>query len=227
MFGLPTDIQQCDDTELKQILQETIMLQNGTVASLMAKSGVRGNMNYGVSVPDLQRIANKYGTNHKLAQRLCALRIREAKILASLLFDADCLTESDLSLIYDSVTNIDLAENLARNIICKITYIEFYNKLIINDKWRIVAAIHATGWAVVRKYQHADELVDWFIKNIGIIVNQNYTETIKPLLSTLQSIADLSENTNRIDNYMQQLSSYQSEVAQTVCRQFQPFNNDF
>ena len=57
MFGLPTHLQHTDDAELKQILQQTIMLQNGMVASLMAKSGVRGLMNYGVSLPDLRRIA--------------------------------------------------------------------------------------------------------------------------------------------------------------------------
>ena len=73
MFGLPTHLQHTDDTELKQIMQKAVMLQNCTVASLMAKSGVRGLMNYGVPLPDLRRIAAEAGTNHALARRLCQI----------------------------------------------------------------------------------------------------------------------------------------------------------
>ena len=101
MFGLPTHLQNTDDIELKQIMQKAVMLQNGTVASQMAKSGVRGLMNYGVALPDLRRIAAEAGTNHNLARRLCPLNIREARILASMLFDANKLTDDDLLMIYN------------------------------------------------------------------------------------------------------------------------------
>ena len=113
-------MQHTDDTELKQIMQKAVMLQNGTVASLMAKSGVRGLMNYGVPLPDLRRIAAEAGTNHALARRLCQLNIREARILASMLFDASQLTNDDFALIYNSITNIDMAENFAQNIVRKL-----------------------------------------------------------------------------------------------------------
>ena len=43
-------MQHTDDTELKQIMQKAVMLQNGTVASLMAKSGVLALRDYFVPI---------------------------------------------------------------------------------------------------------------------------------------------------------------------------------
>lgn len=226
MFGLPTDIQHSNDAELKQILHDAIMFQNGIVASLMAKSGVRGLMNYGVSIPDLQRIARQYGTNHSLARRLCPLHIREAKILASLLFDENQLDNSDYESIFASILNVDLAENLARNIICKINSIDFYNQLINSDKWHIVAAIHAIGWAAARQYSYSVNLTIWFAKNMEKIINQNYTEIVRPLVSTICSIGNVQAD-NTIEGYISQLANSSNEVGQKIYNQLKMQNGDY
>jgi hypothetical protein len=220
MFGLPTHLQHTDDAELKQILQQTIMLQNGAVAAQMAKSGVRGLMNYGVSLPDLRRIAAEWGTNHELARRLCPLNIREARILASMLFDANKLTDSDLTLISQSITNIDMAENFAQNIVNKIADRDFFSQLANGDKWHLLTAINAVGWAVAQHRQHSDILSDWFADNIESIVNQNIAETARPIVSTMTAIADISEPKKlTIENIAQKLISSQSVFAQNIGNQ--------
>ena len=221
MFGLPTHLQHTDDAELKQILQQTIMLQNGMVASQMAKSGVRGLMNYGVSLPDLRRIAAEWGINHELARRLCPLNIREARILASMLFDANSLTDSDLTLISDSITNLDMAENFAQNIVCKIADCNFFSKLVNGDKWHLLTAIHAVGWAVAQHRQHSDILSDWFMDNIELIVNHDIAEAVRPIVSTMTAIADMSEQKKlTVETAAQKLLSTQSAFAQNIGNQF-------
>lgn len=214
-------MQHTDDAELKQILQQTIMMQNGMVASLMARSGVRGMMNYGVSLPDLRRIAAEWGTNHELARRLCPLQIREAKILASLLFDPNALNDNDLTLIANSITNIDMAENFAQNIVSKIADRDFFSQLANGDKWHLLTAINAVGWAVAQHRQHSDILSDWFTDNIESIVNQNIAETARPIVSTMTAIADISEPKKlTIENIAQRLISSQSTFAQNIGNQF-------
>ena len=221
MFGLPTHLQHTDDAELKQILQQTIMLQNGMVASQMAKSGVRGLMNYGVSLPDLRRIAAEWGTNHELARRLCQLNIREARILASMLFDANQLTGDDFALIYNSITNIDMAENFAQNIVSKIADIAFFNTLRDGNKWHLLTAIHGVGWCIAQHRQNSDILSDWFLTNLEDIVNKNITETFQPIISTMSAIADMSEQKKlTIENAAQKLLSAQSAFAQNIGNQF-------
>ncbi len=219
MFGLPTHLQNTADTELKQIMQCVVMLQNGTVASQMARSGVRGLMNYGVAVTDLRRIAAETGTNHELARRLCQLNIREARILASLLFDAAKLTDDDTQLIVNSITNIDMAENFAQNIIGKITDCDFYSRLANGDKWQLLAAIHGVGWAAMRGA--AEKLCTWLIAHIEAFSALAYPETMQPLLTTMQSVAKTSKtNCAAIAAQAERLAASESAFSQTLGKQY-------
>ena len=220
MFGLPTHLQNTDDVELKQIMQQVVMLQNGVVASQMAKSGVSGLMNYGVALPQLRRIAAEAGTNHNLARRLCQLNIREARILASLLFNANALTDNDLTLIADSITNLDMAENFAQNIVCKIADTAFFDRLANGSKWQVVAAIHAVGWCVAQQRPHTEIMSDWFVANIELIVNKCIIESVQPIISTTSAIADIAETKKlTIESIAQKLQSAQSVFAQNIGNQ--------
>ena len=213
-------MQHTNDAELKQILQQTIMLQNGMVASLMARSGVRGLMNYGVSLVDLRNIARQYGVNHSLAQRLCPLQIREAKILASLLFDPNALNDNDLMLIANSITNIDMAENFAQNIVSKIAGTTFFDTLCGGDRWQVVAAIHAVGWAVSRQSANAAELTEWFTANIGNIARLGLTETAQPLLATIRTIAEKSpDSTGKLKRAAENFANAETDFAKNIGRQ--------
>jgi 3-methyladenine DNA glycosylase AlkD len=221
MFGLPTHLQHTADVELKQIMQRVVMLQNGVVAAQMAKSGVRGLMNYGVPLTDLRRIATETGTNHALARRLCQLNIREARILASMLFDANALDESDLTLIASSITNIDMAECFAQNIISNIADRNFFIHLANGNNWQVVAAIHAVGWAATRKTANAVELEKWFIANLGTIANLGLTETAQPLLATMRTISELSpELLKSMKTAAQNLADCETAFAKNIGRQF-------
>ena len=217
MFGLPTHLQNTDDVELKQIMQKTIMLQNGVVASQMAKSGVKGLMNYGVPLPDLRRIAAEAGTNHALARHLCQLNIREARILASMLFDANTLNKDDFALIANSITNIDMAESFAQNIVSKIADTAFFDTLCCGDKWQTVAAIHAVGWAASRETANATELEKWFAANIGNIARLGLTETAKPLITTIRTIAEKSpENTGELKRASESLANAETDFEKSI-----------
>lgn len=227
MFGLPTDLQYTDDIELKKIMQETIIFQNGSIANQMAKSGVRGNMNYGVSLTDLKNIAKKHGTNHELARRLCPLKIREAKILASLLFDGNMLDNDDLLLIRQSIDNIDLAENLARNIICKVDDMGFIEQLANGDKWQTVASIHAIGWCVCMNNPSASNMAKWFVDHIYNLISKNLRETVQPILTTMKDIANTSSEWRAtIENLARELSSSPSKMAKSIGTQYIWNNTD-
>lgn len=227
MFGLPTHLQTTDDVELKQIMQQAVMLQNGMVASTMAKAGVRGVMNYGVSQTDLRGLARQFGVNHSLARRLCQLQIREAKILASLLFDANSLTDSDLQLIFNSVVNLDLAINLSHNIIWKIADIGFYNRLAEAGKWHAVAVFYAVGESVARRSDHSEKLSDWFVENLEPIAVKGSAELLQPAVSTMQTIAGISaERQKTISDIAKKLQYSSSILAQNVGNQFLMLDSD-
>lgn len=221
MFGLPTELQHTDNLELKEIMQQTIMLQNGRVASQMAKYGVHGNMNYGVSLTDLRKIADNAGINHSLARQLCNLKIREAKILASMMFNVNKMNDDDLQIVADSITNIDLAENFAQNTIGKIDNIGFVEQLAKGTAWQAVASIHAIGWASIRKEKFAPAYEKWFLDNMADIAGRHLKETLNPILTTLDSVARSSEeNRMSVEQIANKYRNDSSEFEHSIGEQY-------
>ncbi len=62
----------------------------------MAKFGITSRKIYGVSIPNLRKIAKETGTNHQLALELWDEGIRETRILASMIDDPALVTEKQM-----------------------------------------------------------------------------------------------------------------------------------
>jgi 3-methyladenine DNA glycosylase AlkD len=62
----------------------------------MARFGITLKNTYGVSIPDLRKIARGIGKNHYLAQELWSSGIHEAKILASMIDDPKKVTDGQM-----------------------------------------------------------------------------------------------------------------------------------
>ena len=78
------------------ILQRLQLLANPTAVNGMAKYGITPGRAYGVSIPNLRRIAREAGKDHNLAQMLWEPNIRETRILASMIDDARMVTEDQM-----------------------------------------------------------------------------------------------------------------------------------
>jgi 3-methyladenine DNA glycosylase AlkD len=83
-------MQYCD------ILEKLKSLSNPKAIEGMARYGIRPKKAYGVSIPDLRRIAKEIGRDHELAQQLWASGIRETQILASMIDDPETVTEGQM-----------------------------------------------------------------------------------------------------------------------------------
>ena len=75
------------------ILEELEALSNPEALPFMEKYGILPARAYGVSIPDLRRIASKAGVDHSLASRLWKKDTRETRILASMIDDPARVTE--------------------------------------------------------------------------------------------------------------------------------------
>jgi len=78
------------------ILKKLKSLSNPKAVEGMVKYGITPKSAYGVSIPNLRKIAKQVGTNHNLAQQLWASDIRETRILASMVDDSDMVTEEQM-----------------------------------------------------------------------------------------------------------------------------------
>ncbi len=81
----------------------------------MARYGINPQNTYGVSIPNLRKIARETGINHALAQELWASGIHEARILASMIDDPSMATEEQLESWVKDFDSWDVCDQCCMN----------------------------------------------------------------------------------------------------------------
>ncbi len=82
----------------------------------MARYGINPQNTYGVSIPNLRKIARETGINHTLAQELWASGIHEARILASMIDDPSMATEEQLESWVKDFDSWDVCDQCCMNL---------------------------------------------------------------------------------------------------------------
>lgn len=103
---------------LQQIRKRLYLLRNGASSTSMREKGVDYKLNFGVQVTKLKEVASDYYPDTELAELLWKENTRELKLLAILIQDPE-KQESAEQWVY-SLNNIELAEQLAMNLLSKI-----------------------------------------------------------------------------------------------------------
>jgi 3-methyladenine DNA glycosylase AlkD len=82
--------------EYQEILNRLKSLSNPEAVAGMARFGINPENAYGVSIPNLRRMAKQIGRDHLLALRLWNSGIHEARILASMIDPPEMVTEEQM-----------------------------------------------------------------------------------------------------------------------------------
>ena len=77
------------DELIRNIRTDLRLAMNGVVSSSMRDKGVDYKMNFGVDIPRIKEIAEKYEPSSVLANELWKLDVRELKILSTMLYPLD------------------------------------------------------------------------------------------------------------------------------------------
>ena len=86
---------------------------NGTTAASMRNKGVDYHLNWGVSVMDLQRMADDIGKDDKLAIELWKENIRECKMLAAMVMPPEKMLPEIVDVWLEQDLTQELAETLS------------------------------------------------------------------------------------------------------------------
>ena len=89
--------------------------ENPKNAEGMRRYGIKGTL-YGISMPELRKIAKKIGTNHSLAMELWKQDVHEAKLLATLTADYKQLTSEEIDLWVKDFDSWDLCDQSCINL---------------------------------------------------------------------------------------------------------------
>ena len=102
------------EDKIIEIRQKLTLYMNGAAAAGMRSHGIVYRLNYGVSIPDLLKIAGEYQKNHILAQELWRQECRECKMLGAMLEPHGSFSPDLADLWMESIRYSDLAEVCSR-----------------------------------------------------------------------------------------------------------------
>jgi len=102
---------QCDD-----ILKKLKSLSDPKAVVGMARFGINPENTYGVSIPNLRKLAKETGKDHTLAQQLWASGIHEARILAGMIDDPRMVTEEQMESWVEDFNSWDVSDQCCMNL---------------------------------------------------------------------------------------------------------------
>jgi len=117
------------------IIRQLKALSDPKAVEGMARYGINPENIYGVSIPNLRKIAKETGENHALAQQLWASAIHEARILASMVDDPKTVTEEQMESWVKDFDSWDVCDQCCMNLFEKTKFA--YQKAVewsSNDK---------------------------------------------------------------------------------------------
>lgn len=85
----------------------------------MARFGINPQSTYGVSIPNLRKIAKETGKNHELAQQLWQSGIHEAKTLAGMIDEPSMVTEKQMNDWVKGFDSWDVCDQVCSNLFDK------------------------------------------------------------------------------------------------------------
>lgn len=161
---------------VQNIISDLHRVSNEKRKKMYEKLGIKEAI-IGVNLGDLRKLAGKIKTNHSLAYELWATEIYEARVIASILFEAKQLDQSGIEKLILSTQSGALIDELSFQ-----QFASLDNQLDLLDKWILDrdSRLKRAGW------------------NMGIILNHDTKlsdETINQLLNfielNLQSADDM------------------------------------
>jgi hypothetical protein len=159
---------------LRQIRTDLRLSMNGVVSTSMRNKGVNYRMIFGVEIPVINRIAQKYQSDAILAERLWEEDVREMKIMATLLYPVDQFSKNKALEWISVIKDQELREQICKNILQRLPYADELVVTTINSKednivttglW-LFSRLCIPGWALVDKID-SEILINSAIENLG------------------------------------------------------------
>ena len=96
--------------KIKEIKQSFRLMMNGTASRSMREKGADYKLNWGVSLPDLQAMAEGIGKDYELAISLWKADVRECKILATMLMPPEKMLPEVAEIWMEQTNSQEMAE---------------------------------------------------------------------------------------------------------------------
>ncbi len=213
------------ETKLKHILKEIRLYESGPTIDGMKRLGINYHKNFGVSLINLKKIAEKYKPDHQLAELLRTKNFRETLILSFMIEDSEKLTVSKTEELFKYINNQELAEQFVINILEKNKKFQPLAKKLINseNEFEISAGfIFYARTALIDKEKEDTFFEDFFPQ--GIKLSEHDSISIrKSIARAFRQTALRNENLkNKILSLMKTIKAKNNRNADLVYEEVVP-----
>ena len=132
--------------QYNDIIQKLKSLADPEAVKGMARFGINPNNTYGVSVPNLRKVAREAGKNHDLAQQLWASGIHEARLLAGMIDDPKLVTGEQMESWVKDFDSWDVCDQCCSNLFDK-THLTY--RKAAEWSWREEEFVRRAGFALM------------------------------------------------------------------------------
>lgn len=205
---------------IKKIRTDLRLSMNGAVSSSMRDKGINYRMNFGVGIPRINQISEKYEQDKELAETLWSDDVRELKILATLLYPIEEFSkELAMSWIVE-IKDQELREQLCKNLLQKLTYA---NELVEESAKNNIEHIRCTGyWLFARLCITKSETVekincDELLQNAISDLNSQSMLLRQAALNTLKYYGRISgENATNVLQKVSHLEGSKNHIEKEI-----------
>lgn len=108
--------------DIEKIIKRLKSLGDPEAAKGMARFGIDAGDAYGVSIPNLRKLAKEIGRDHEIALELWARPVRETRILAGMIADPELLTEETAEKWVQDFYDWEICDQTCFNVLDKTEY---------------------------------------------------------------------------------------------------------
>lgn len=108
--------------QYNEILKRLKSLSDPKAVEGMAKFGINPNNTYGISIPNLKKMAKEIGKNHEIAQQLWKSGIHESRILACMVDDPKIIIEEQMENWVKDFDSWDVCDQVCMNLFDKTNF---------------------------------------------------------------------------------------------------------
>lgn len=181
---------------VKEIKRSFRLLMNGVASQSMRQKGVDYKINWGVSLPDLQKMAQQYGKCYKLAVALWHENIRECKILATLIMPPDEMDKTLAEQWVGEINSQDMAEMACFNLFQHLHHAAELSYQWMNSDREIeqmCGYLILTRLFMKRENPHGSR-IDEFLDEVALALNSENMGVRHAALNCVNKFAELSED---------------------------------
>ena len=110
------------NTTLQELYTDLRLSMNGVISTSMREKGMNYRLNFGVTIPKLRQMAQKYNADKTLAETLWAEDVRELKILATMLYPPTDFTKETAEKWVREIPYQEIREQVCRNLFQELSF---------------------------------------------------------------------------------------------------------